>query len=62
MSEENEMSAEEVLNKMREDLQAVVEAQASIAIMYRAKFDALVKMGFSEEQALELVKARGLGA
>lgn len=50
----------EGLKTMRENLQAIVEAQASQALMLKARYDALVKVGFSKQDALELVKARGI--
>ena len=58
----DEMSVKDALEKLREDLQVILEGQASISILYKARFDALMKVGFTEEQALELVKARGMNA
>ena len=58
--EEKEIDFKKYLQQMRENLQAIVEAQAGQAIMLKARYDALVKVGFTKVEALELVKARGI--
>ena len=51
---------EESLKMMRENLQTIVESQASVAIITKARYDALVEVGFTKVEALEIVKARGV--
>ncbi len=58
--EEKEISYEKVLSQLRDYMDFHIKSQAAWALMYRAKYEALVKVGFSEEQALEIIKARGL--
>ena len=60
MSEHKPLTILESLKQLRKDLQTMVESQASIAILTKARYDALVKIGFTEKQALEIVKARGI--
>jgi len=57
---DKELILAEALEKVRENLNAIIQSQASISLILRARFDALVKVGFTEEQALEIVKARGI--
>lgn len=58
--EGKEVDLKKYLHEMRENLQFIVEAQAGQAIMLKARYDALVKVGFTKTEALELVKARGI--
>ena len=60
MTKDNTSDFKKGLEAMRENLQLMVEAQASQALLLKARFDALVKVGFSEEQAMDIVKARGI--
>ena len=61
MAEEKPLSPEEALKKIRADFQAMLESRASLSILLHARYDALVKAGFSEPQAFDIIKARGLG-
>jgi len=49
-------NAKEILQQMRDNLQATVEMQASLALIMKARFDALTKVGFSDDQAIFLCK------
>lgn len=53
------------IERQMQDFQANREhfemALRQMAEAYRARFLSLVRAGFTEEQALEIVKARGLG-
>lgn len=60
MEKDKERSAKDLIEEYRTNLDTIIQAQASLAIVLRAKFDALRKVGFTEEQALEIVKARGV--
>ena len=46
----------ELLEDMRENLDTTIQMQASLSIIMKARFDALVKVGFSEDQAIYLAK------
>lgn len=61
MAEEKPLDPEEALRKIRRDFQAMLESQASLSILLRARYEALIKAGFSEPQAFDIIKARGLG-
>ena len=54
-------SAKKSLEDVRNNLLALVEYQATWAILLKARHEALTKAGFSEEQAFEIIKARGMG-
>ena len=58
---EKEITPQEALEQFRKDFLTAIEAQASLSLMLRAKFEALVKAGFTEAQALEIVKVQGIG-
>lgn len=47
----------EALRQMREGLAMLIEYQQLNAQLIRARYDALLKQGFSESQAIELCKA-----
>ncbi len=49
--------SKEALRKMREELPMILELYAITSIMTRAKFNELVREGFTEAQALELCKS-----
>lgn len=51
----------EALKMIRENFEALLQGQASLAILLRARYGALVAADFSEEQAFEIIKHRGLG-
>jgi hypothetical protein len=71
MSEEDKDNKEKARENMAELRGAIstltmtfeqsVELYKVVGKLYKAKFDAFVAAGFSAEQALEIVKARGLG-
>ena len=48
------------LSQMVKGLDVHIRSQASFAMLTRARYDALVKTGFTETQALEIIKARGI--
>lgn len=60
MSEDKPPTMKESLAMIRRDLQAIIESQASSALITRARYDALIKVGFSKSEALEIIKARGI--
>ena len=57
---ENEKTITESLKTLRDSLDDLVQMQASIALLCRAKYDALIRVGFTEGEALEIVKTRGI--
>ena len=46
----------ELLEEMRKNLDTTVQMQASLSIIMRARYDALLKVGFSEDQAIFLCR------
>ena len=48
------------IQHMKDNLEVMVSSQAALAILYKAKYDALIKIGFTEQQAIEIVKSRGI--
>ena len=60
MKKEPKFTIQEGLENLRRDLEAIIESQASTSIVLKARHEALIKAGFTEEQALEIVKARGM--
>lgn len=52
----NPSVSKEAVRKMQEELPVMLEYFAVYAQMVRAKFDELVKQGFTEPQALELCR------
>ena len=53
---ENTVELAEALSNIKNTLSYQIECQTVLAKVYRAKYLALVKEGFTEEQALELSK------
>lgn len=49
-----------MLDQMLEGLPVLIQKAGADAQLLKAKYDALVKEGFTNEQALEIVKARPL--
>lgn len=60
MEAEDTPTIQETLEKIRKDLSTLIESQATQAILLKARHDALIKVGFTKEEALEIVKARGM--
>ena len=58
--DEKQLSPGEILENMRRDFKDLIECQASLAIILKAKHDALLKAGFNKVEALEIIKARGM--
>ncbi len=50
---------DKMLQNLIRDLPRIIAAAPLIAKIQRAAFDSLVGEGFSEDQALEIIKARG---
>jgi hypothetical protein len=50
------------LQNVRDNLDFLIQYQASWSILIRARYDSLRKVGFDKRQALEIIKARGTGA
>lgn len=48
--------AAEDMRKLRNNLATIIEAQAFMAQVTKAKYDALIAQGFTAAQALELCK------
>ena len=53
-------SLEHILAYARENLDSMVQMQASMAIVLKAKFDALTLAGFTQEQAMQIINSRGI--
>jgi len=53
----DESQLQKYCDEMSKDIRAQMQVQVLIAKLIRAKFDALIKEGFSEEQALELARS-----
>lgn len=51
---------EKGLADIRKNFATLIEYQASWSILIKARYDALLKVGFDKKQALEIVKARGI--
>lgn len=60
MSEDTLADARQQLINMTHQMEYNLQTQALFAKMLRSYYDALVREGFSETQALEIIKARGL--
>ena len=56
IKKDQEMSLEEALNLMKQSLSIQITAQTAMAILARAKYEALKQAGFTERQALELCR------
>ncbi|KKM65234.1 hypothetical protein LCGC14_1493380 [marine sediment metagenome] len=48
-----------MVSNIKERFEATVEFIAIQAKLFRASYEALIDQGFTEDQALDLVKARG---
>ena len=46
----------DALEKIRQNLDAAIELQASLAIIAKARYDALLKVGFTPKEALEICR------
>lgn len=51
---------EMMLDEMKKNLPIQIKYHNELAKLYKARFDALVREGFTQEQALEIVLARGI--
>ena len=60
MKKEKVPSLQEALEELRKNFSTLIESQASMAILMKARHEALVRAGFTEEQALDIIKARGM--
>lgn len=60
MAEDKQRTMAEVLADVRKNFEAIIESQASQALMLRARYDALIHVGFTAKEALEIIKARGM--
>ncbi|HHB2168497.1 hypothetical protein OCB69_22675 [Bacillus cereus] len=64
MSETNgnysNIELEMMLDTMKKNLPIQIKYHNELAKLYKARFDALVREGFTQEQALEIVLARGI--
>lgn len=50
----------QTIEQLKQQMPLIISSQAMKAEMYFTYYKQLVKEGFSEEQALEIIKARGL--
>ena len=53
---------EKILKNFTDNQEVLEASQTALAQILKSKFDALKASGFSEAQALEIIKARGLEA
>ncbi|GCF71773.1 hypothetical protein BC2903_55920 [Bacillus cereus] len=64
MSEPNKqytnIELEMILDNFVKALPMQIRMQREMSKVYKARFDALVSEGFTEQQALEIVKSRGI--
>ncbi|MGH0678655.1 hypothetical protein ACQVPP_15760 [Bacillus luti] len=64
MSEQNgnysNIELEIMLDAMKKNLPIQIKYHNELAKLYKARFDALVREGFTQDQALEIVMARGI--
>ncbi|MCU5537266.1 hypothetical protein OCB04_15125 [Bacillus cereus] len=51
---------EMMLDNMIQMMPIQIKYFDELSKLYRARFDSLVKVGFTEQQALEIVKSRGI--
>ena len=59
-NKEEPVQAQVELNKLIEAVPEVIGSQLMIAKILKAKLDALVIEGFTRQEALDIIKARGL--
>ena len=55
-----ENDSEKALEEVRKNLNIMIEGQASIAMLYMARVDALIQAGFTRTEAIDILKARGM--
>lgn len=58
--EKRKPTLQESLEQMRKNFDTIIQSQATIAILMKARHEALIKAGFTKEEALEIIKARGI--
>ncbi|MFF0831003.1 hypothetical protein ACFYU8_29610 [Brevibacillus sp. NPDC003359] len=49
-----------LIDNIIEEMPYQIKIHVEVSKLYKARFDALVSSGFTENQALEILKARGL--